>query len=97
MKSGRKHVMKKADGGSVKPKEDQRTKAMIGDGDRDDYKHGGKVAGKAAKPRLDRRARGGRMTPKSPFSGADTSKKMPYESKLDHLNEGGKGPTVRAP
>ena len=34
-------------------------------------KHGGKVKGKHPGHRLDRRARGGRMTPQSPFSGAD--------------------------
>lgn len=34
-------------------------------------KRGGKVHGKHPGHRLDKRARGGRMTPKSPFSGAD--------------------------
>ncbi len=33
-------------------------------------KHGGKVEGKKPEHRADKRARGGRMTPKEPFSGA---------------------------
>ena len=46
-------------------------------------KHGGKVKkahhahGGAAKHRLDKRARGGKITPKSPLSGAAPSKERP--------------------
>lgn len=94
MKSGR-HM--KADGGKVMGEEkksavpeDERTKAMIAR-EEEVRKHGGKVKGHASKPRLDKRARGGRMTPKSPFSGAGDAPKMGYESRLDHIDVGGKG------
>lgn len=45
-------------------------------------KSGGAVAGDAPAARMDKRARGGRMTPKSPLSGADV-KRMPYEKGRD--------------
>jgi len=48
-----------------------------------------------SKPRLDKRARGGRMTPKSPMTSAANMSKMSYEGTMDHLDEGGKGPSVR--
>jgi len=41
-------------------------------------KRGGSVHGKKPEHRMDKRARGGRMTPKSPLSGA-TVKEMPFE------------------
>lgn len=97
MKSGR--HMKKAEGGKVMGDErdhpvppDARTKAMVAR-EREGQKHGGKVTGAASKPRLDKRARGGRMTPKSPFSGAGdmAGPGKSYESKLDHIDTGGKG------
>lgn len=93
MKSGRmEHKEKdhKAEGGKVK--EDERTKEMVEEEDRGE-KRGGKVKGHEAKPRADRRARGGRMTPKSPLTGAGDmhGPGTSYESKLSHINEGGKG------
>lgn len=94
MKSGRHMPPAKAAGGKtigdVPP--DARTKAMV-ERERAGQKHGGKVKGAAPKPRADKRARGGRMTPKSPFSGAGdmTGPGKSYESKLDHLDTGGKG------
>lgn len=39
------------------------------------FKRGGKIAGKKGKMRLDKRARGGRIGYKSPFSSARTSEK----------------------
>lgn len=41
------------------------------------HKRGGKVHGKHAAHRLDKRARGGRMTPSEPLSGADAPD-LPY-------------------
>jgi hypothetical protein len=66
---------RRAKGGPVepkerKPKEDERTEEMVREED-EGHKHGGKVKGHHAMHRADRRARGGRMTPKEPFSGAD--------------------------
>ena len=92
-----KHTMmkKKAAGGEVaKVPEGSRTEAMV-KREMDGHKRGGKVEGKMAKQRLDKRARGGRMTPKSPLSGAGDMKRMGYEGTMDHQDEGGKGPTVR--
>lgn len=86
------HVHAKAKGGEVM--EDERTKEMVEREDRGE-KRGGKVKGMMAKMRHDRRARGGRMTPKSPFSGAGNTPKMSYESKLSHVDVGGKGDTPR--
>lgn len=83
---------KHAKGGKVM--EDERTKEMEEREERGE-KRGGKVKGHEAKPRMDRRARGGRMTPKSPFSGAGNAPKMSYESKLSHVDVGGKGSTPR--
>jgi hypothetical protein len=82
----------KAKGGAVK--EDERTREMVDEEDRGE-KRGGKVKGHMAKPRADKRARGGRMTPKSPFSGAGDAPKMSYQSKLGHIDEGGKGRDTR--
>lgn len=42
---------------------------------REGFKGGGKVGGKKGAPRLDKRARGGRIGYKSPFSSARTSEK----------------------
>lgn len=53
-----------------RPMEDERTKKMVEDEERGE-KRGGKVMGHHTKARHDRRARGGRMTPKAPYSGAD--------------------------
>lgn len=99
MKSG---LKTRKDGGRTepaepKPKEDERTKEMVEEEEKG-HKRGGAIKGRAAGGRLDKRKRGGglghfasggRMTPKSPFSGADT-KKMPYESTLHGIDEGGK-------
>ena len=90
MKSG---LKARKDGGRTephepKPKEDERTKEMVEEEEKG-HKRGGHVKGRAMGGRLDKRARGGRMTPKSPFSSADT-KKMPYESSLRGIDEGGK-------
>lgn len=90
-----KHTMKKADGGKVaRPIADPRTDDMV-KREMEGHKRGGKVEGKMPKHRLDKRARGGRMTPKSPLSGAGDMKRMSYEGTMDHQDEGGKGPTVR--
>lgn len=53
-----------------KPMEDERTKELEAK-EKEGHKRGGEVKGHHSKPRMDRRARGGRMTPKEPFSGAD--------------------------
>jgi len=91
-----KHTMKKADGGAVDKKvpNSEPVNSMV-KREMEGRKRGGKVSGAAAKHRLDKRARGGRMTPKSPLSGAGDMKRMPYEGTMDHQDEGGKGPTVR--
>jgi hypothetical protein len=89
--------MKKAAGGSVAPSKvpaDERTNSMV-KREMEGHKRGGEVKGAMPKHRLDKRARGGRMTPKSPLSGAGDMKRMPYEGTMDHQDEGGKGPTVR--
>ena len=83
---------KKAAGGEVPP--DARTRAMVSR-EKEGHKRGGMVKGAMPKARLDKRARGGRMTPKEPLSGAGNVKHMPYEGKWDWQDEGGKGPTVR--
>jgi len=93
------HVHAKAAGGRMEPpepkaKEDERTKEMVAEEDRGE-KRGGSVKGKMTKHRADRRARGGRMTPKEPFSGAGSTPKMSYESKLSHVDMGGKGSEPR--
>lgn len=94
------HVHAKADGGKVMEKEpgkeheDERTRSMVEEEERGE-KRGGKVKGHEAKPRADRRARGGRMTPKSPFTGAGNTPKMSYESKLSHVDTGGMGDMPR--
>lgn len=72
-----------------KPKEDERTKEMVEEEEKS-RKFGGKVGGAAPRVHLGRRARGGRMTPKSPFSGADV-KHMSYETTLKGVDEGGGG------
>jgi len=63
-------VREESRGMSPRPMEDERTREMEEREERGE-KRGGKVSGHHAKARHDRRARGGRMTPKSPFSGAD--------------------------
>lgn len=94
MKSGRKeHEMKmtpprhKAGGKVV---EDERTKEMVAR-EEDGQKRGGMVKGKAPKARADKRARGGRMTPKSPMTSAANVSHMPYEGQLSQNDTGGKG------
>ncbi len=62
---------KRADGGSIPPMAMKPPEA---------YKHGGAVGGMKSGGRLDKRARGGRMTPSSPLSGAGNMKGQPYES-----------------
>lgn len=82
------HVHMKKDGGKVM--EDERTKEMVEREDRGE-KRGGAVKGAAPKHRADKRARGGRMTPKSPMSGAGNVSHMPYEGHLTMNDMGGKG------
>ena len=99
MKSGR-HMAKKNGGGPVMEDEpgkvpaDERTKAMVARG-MEGKKHGGSVKGDAAKHRPDKRARGGRMTPKQPLSGAGDMPHMAYESKLSGNDMGGAGKDPR--
>jgi hypothetical protein len=90
MKSGTKRF---AEGGRTEPKEpkakeDERTKEMVAE-EKEGHKRGGEVKGEKARMHLGKKARGGRMTPKSPFSGADV-KKAPYESTLGGHDEGGR-------
>lgn len=85
-------VAKHAKGGPVepkerKPKEDERTREMVDEED-EGHKHGGKVHGKHAAPRADKRARGGRMTPKEPFSGADGANPSYARSHRSSKSEG---------
>lgn len=55
------------------------------------HKAGGSVHGKNARHRLDKRARGGRMTPSSPMSGASV-KALPFaKAHLRAVDDGGKG------
>lgn len=55
------------------------------------HKGGGKVHGHHARHRLDKKARGGRMTPSSPLSGADAPD-LPYaKAHMKSAGEGGKG------
>jgi hypothetical protein len=88
------HVHAKAKGGKVM--EDERTKEMVDEEDRGE-KRGGGVKGMKPKARADRRARGGRMTPKSPMTGAGNmhGPGTSYESRLGHIDEGGKGRETR--
>ena len=59
-------------------------------------KHGGKVHGGKAHHRMDKRARGGRMTPKSPLTGA-TVREMDYQKHpKDTADEGGEYDLARA-
>jgi hypothetical protein len=90
-------VVKKAHGGKVegverkeKPMEDERTEEMEKREMRGE-KRGGAVKGGAAKHRPDKRARGGRMTPKEPMSGAGNMTKMSYEGSYSSNDTGGKG------
>lgn len=98
MKSGR-HM--KAEGGKVegvekasKPMEDERTREMV-DREKMGQKRGGSVKGKPAMHRADKRARGGRMTPKEPLSGAGNMSHMPYEGHYSGNDMGGKGKDPR--
>ena len=52
-------------------------------------KHGGKVEGEKPKHRMDKRARGGRMTPESPLSGA-AAKEGGNEPEKDDRRSGGR-------
>jgi hypothetical protein len=54
-------------------------------------KFGGKIEGAKPEMRLDKRARGGRMTPKSPLSGASVKEKSFARSTVPSINEGGEG------
>jgi len=85
------HVHAKKKGGKVM--EDERTKEEVSE-EMEGHKRGGEVKGEEARHRPDRRARGGRMTPKSPFSGADTGRAS-YQSTVKGVDEGGKGKEVR--
>ena len=94
MKGGHPHrkAEPRKDGGRTEPKmpkskEDERTEEMV-DEEEKGHKRGGEVKGKHSRHHLGKRARGGRMTPKSPFSGADV-KKAPYESTLHGVDSGG--------
>lgn len=97
MEHERRH--KKADGGPVMEKEpgkkfaDERTKGMERE-EEEGRKHGGKVKGKMAHHRADKRARGGRMTPKEPLSGADGPNPSYARSSLPKPGMEGKGDTV---
>lgn len=56
------------------------------------HKSGGKVHGHHARHRLDKHARGGRMTPKSPLSGADGPDLSYAKARMpEGAGEGGKG------
>lgn len=55
------------------------------------HKKGGKVHGHHARHRLDKRARGGRMTPSSPLSGADGPDLGYAKSNMKSAGMGGKG------
>jgi len=92
-------MRKKAMGGRTEPAEpkakaDERTKEMVSEEEKG-RKAGGKVMGSQSKPRPDRRARGGRMTPSSPFSGADGPNPSYARSSLPKPGTQGKGDTVR--
>lgn len=82
------HMHMKKRGGEVM--EDERTREMEEREERGE-KRGGAVKGEKPKHRMDKRARGGRMTPKSPLSGAGHMTHMPYEGHLTHNDMGGKG------
>ncbi|HZT51707.1 MAG TPA: hypothetical protein VFA22_07235 [Stellaceae bacterium] len=78
---GEKKHEKRARGGKVGSAdvahiERQHRKIHVPDRKRE-LKRGGKVEGEETRHRVDRRARGGRMTPHSPLSGADV-KPLPY-------------------
>ena len=55
------------------------------------HKSGGSVSGKHARHRLDKRARGGRMTPSSPLSGADGPNLGYAKANNRAVDDGGKG------
>jgi hypothetical protein len=78
------HHVKKAEGGRIAytgkgsnvVKEEKNKEDSFSRGGAKKRKHGGKVEGEMAKPRLDKRARGGRIgADKSPFSSAATAGK----------------------
>lgn len=54
-------------------------------------KRGGKVPGKAAKPRMDRRARGGGLADMNPTTAAGNVSSPDYEKHGAYENGGGKG------
>lgn len=54
------------------------------------HKRGGKVHGKHAGHRLDKKARGGRMTPSEPLSGADAPD-LPYAKAHMKMTSHGQG------
>lgn len=55
------------------------------------HKKGGTVHGHHARHRLDKRARGGRMTPSSPLSGADGPNLGYAKAHMKSAGTGGKG------
>lgn len=65
--------------------------------DHEKMKYGGEVDGEAGPMRLDKRARGGRMTPKSPLSGADTSPLGFEKDTTPKLDTGGSGKKMQGP
>lgn len=79
---------------SGKPMEDERTREMVEREERGE-KRGGRIGGHMAKARHDRRARGGRMTPKAPYSGADGPNPSYARSSLPSPGTEGKGKEVR--
>lgn len=91
---------RKAKGGPVMEKEpgkkmeDERTREMVSE-EEEGRKRGGKVKGAHARPRADKRARGGRMTPKEPFSGADGPNPPYARSREPSPGTEGKGREVR--
>lgn len=65
-------------------------KIKEGEREDDERKRGGKVHGEKPKHRLDKRARGGAMTPKSPLTGAGGGK-PPFKHPDMPLDDGGEG------
>lgn len=55
------------------------------------HKHGGHVGGKKAKHHAGKYARGGKMTPSSPLSGADTKPLNFEHNSIPKEDTGGKG------
>lgn len=79
MKKDAEAIEKKAVGGQIKGAKPGK------------FKKGGAVGGKALVPSVARRARGGRMTPSSPLSGAEAPNLGYAKSKLRKVDDGGMG------